>query len=173
MMAVNIPIMCTAIAQAVLSIVILAHCSRHWYSTISAIADTDIAHIPVLFAMRALPTIFLLICGIFGFATSFFSNSVLVTMYNTITMHTGCCLIFIAWFFTYHVLFDDFQLDIDCSKRCVGLVVASVVVCIVYLTYTSIRTYIQRHNPVQEQVSLEDESSSGTSCTEPDVTVKY
>ena len=155
-MIVNIPIVCTAVIQTVLSLAILANCSSHWASTIETV--TDIAHIPVLFAMRALPTLSLFACGVAGIVASRLRTSTAVTVYNTMTMHTACILLFLTWFFAYHLLNDQIPMDLHCSKRCVGLVGAAASICVVYLTYTSIVNYMywRKHMSLPEATMHQD-----------------
>lgn len=135
----------------ILSLITLAFCSKQYYDT--QYVESEISHIGVLFAMRALPNLNLLACGFVGILSSCLAHKTAEIVYNTLAVQTTASMILLVWYFGQKLSTAKLEADRNSATKCGILSILSLSVCVGYLIYISIQLLI----------SLRKESNSSDS----------
>ena len=141
--------------QIITSLCSLALCTRHYSDTKHM--ETTISHIAVMFAVRCLPSVSLLVCGIIGVIISCVNNATARVVHTTITAQTTIGITVNIWFFAYQSSTSPVAYDKGSATKCLIAAVFCLIACLGYLTYLSIQ--VCRDKSRQQESSKMTEKS--------------
>lgn len=121
------------LVQIITSLTSIALCARHYSDT--SHMHTTIKHVAVLFAVRSLPSVSLLVCGIIGTIMSCISNKIIRVVHTTITAQTTVGIAINIWYFSYTLNTSPIEYDVGSATKCMIAAICCLIVCLTYLTY--------------------------------------
>lgn len=151
--------------QIVTSLASIALCARHYSDTQHM--HTTISHVAVMFAVRSLPSLSLLVCGIMGVIMSCIGNHTARVVHTTITAQTSVGIAMNIWFFAYSVENSPIKYDQGSATRCMIAAIFCLITCVSYLLLISIR-YCQSgigsssESSVSEKTQISDIESNSS-----------
>lgn len=168
-MAVHKVICGVSLLQMILSLVTLGLCSKHYHDTMYI--RTEISHVAVMFAMRALPTMSLLACGIVGLITSCLNSATARVVFNTMTMQTACSLLLLVWYFSYRIYSADIPNDRIAASKCLTSTVISLTTCVVYIAYTIVKLCMRLKRDFLGDLAAEDQKDAENAVSKTKIEV--
>ena len=152
--------------QIISSLTSIALCARHYSDTTHM--HTTIKHVAVMFAVRSLPSLSLLVCGIIGTIMSCIKNKTVRVVHTTITAQTSIGIAVNIWYFSYTLNTSAIQYDVGSATRCMIAAICCLIVCLTYLLYLLIQ--LCRHglgdssmSEMSEKTQISDIESAASS----------